>query len=225
MSDVEAQSAPDNPIAAPPPAESPASASDDIETLLQEYDSSGVSSGERPDEVAPEPPRTSSDDDVQRLLMEGEQQKAVLQELLFQQNMHAQRQQEHDDFNALMKEAIKATQGLPLPGEKGDFERRWLMAEYQLNADFKEAWDQRYDSDSANARCASVMKRALKSLAGVAKNAPDPVATEDRALVTAAVRGGTNAPPPAETDASYRRRVERMTDAEFNRMRDEMIGG
>jgi hypothetical protein len=97
----------------------------------------------------------------------------------------------------------------------------WLEDQARANPALQAAWE---DRDRNPRSWSQALARLGVNFERIATTRPDPQATEDRALVTAAVRGTTKAPPPAETDASYRRRVERMSDAEFNRMRDEMIG-
>lgn len=91
-----------------------------------------------------------------------------------------------------------------------DFAETWLMAESVRNKELRQAFDNRYSSPQAKHWAESRFKRAMQRLYKAAQSVPDRQATEDRAAVTAAVRGASSTAPP-ERPPNY----GAMNDAEF----------
>jgi hypothetical protein len=168
-----------------------------------------------------------SADELMRLQLGAISNRTILQSALdhqiaLQERQHQEhlKQQETADFQKIVGLANDHLEGLPIPE---DFANRYLAAEYQFNPGLKEAWDHRRDSPGHDDYATRVIKRVFKQMRKSASRIPDLQATEDRAAVTAAVRGSSNQAPPSDTAADYRRRVNNMSDAEFRKHADEVM--
>ncbi len=97
-----------------------------------------------------------------------------------------------------------------------DFVEAWLDAQARKDPRLAQAWVNR----NANPKQFDKVKAELgKALKGKFSKLPDRQATDDRAAVTAAVRGASNRAP--ETKAPD---LSRLTDAEFQREKEKMFG-
>jgi hypothetical protein len=103
------------------------------------------------------------------------------------------------------KEAVAEFDHLP-----ADYAETWLMAESIRNPELRKAFDNRYSSPEAKHWAESRFKKAMQNLSKAAKSFPDRAATEDRAAVSAAVRGASGA-MPEERPPNY----GAMNDAQF----------
>jgi hypothetical protein len=89
--------------------------------------------------------------------------------------------------------AIVADSGKAVPPE---YEKTWLLAEYQLNDELRTAWDQRYTSEDAARHCSRVIGKTMQKLGNTLSKMIEPELTADRDAVSAAVRGASHAPAP-----------------------------
>lgn len=103
------------------------------------------------------------------------------------------------------KAAISKFVALPADYAESFMTNRWLM-----DPAFKAAWDGRYASDEAIRYADRMVERAVQALVKSAETIPDRDATEDRAAVSAAVRGSSYAPPPTKPPD-----YSRMSNREF----------
>ncbi|MCA1546306.1 hypothetical protein I6F36_05745 [Bradyrhizobium sp. BRP19] len=227
---------PADPTAAP--ATTPSTAGDpDIDSLLGEFDRSRPSEKAAPTEPAPQEPsraaapRAYSEDELFGMELRQIQHRAVLENVLQHQIATAERlhqeqlqRQEREDFAEVVDEAAQFLEGAAHIGDPKQFVTRWLLAESQLDPRLAEAWQHRRDSKEHQAYAVRTIKAAFKKMSKEVSRMPDPQATEDRALVSAAVRGASSKLPPAETSAAYARRVERMSDADFQAEADRLMG-
>lgn len=206
----------------------PAASSDDeaarlspeLEALLTEFD---ARKAEQPEGAARAPTDWSKLDGVSRsewlqLAIASDTNKLILQSFLDHHHQQQKIQQEKADFEEVMSEASDYLEGMPVAE---DFAKRWFLAEYQLNPMLKEAWDHRRDSGQHQAHAVSVIRRMLKQMHKSAASTPDAHATEDRALVNAAMRSASRV-APAESGESYAKRVSRMSNAEFEAEREKL---
>ncbi len=141
------------------------------------------------------------------------------------QGLHAQEMQrrEGEDGAAVLAEASRRLEGMDVPE---GYVERWLMAEYAANPDVKRAWDNRNRSQDDRDFGSVVIENALRRLVKDARKIPSAIdheATADRMVISAYMRGGGKAPPPEDSKA-YSRRLQNMTDAEFNKHREETYG-
>lgn len=202
---VELVSAPDDP---------------ELSSLLDEFD--GRSKPSAPSPAPSKPAATDFDVDSRylQLAMQSDQQRDLLQRLL-QHNLdqsaaYEQQErirQENADFEEVVAEASEALEGMPVAE---DYAKRWFLAEVQLNPVLRETWEHRRDSPELQRRAVQVLHREIRRMVKEVGRIPDPSATEDRAAVTAAVRGAGRA-PPAENSGEYERRVANMNSVEFNK--------
>lgn len=199
---------------------------DDIEALLSEFEAGRGANASATDATAAEsaaPARVNlndvrafSDDDMLKLSMDVMVQRARTDAVLQQYQQERWQQQESADFAEVLSEAGEYLNGLPVAE---DFAKRWFLAEAQLDPNLKEVWDHRRDSPEHQAYAVRALKRAFKKMQHSAKRTPDPHATEDRAAVTAAVRGAGGRVPD-----SVRPNYERMNPAEFAAEKDRLFG-
>jgi hypothetical protein len=194
----------------------------DLETLLSEFGKGppAQADGAPAEKAAPD---WSKLDGVSRsewlqLAIASDTNKLILQSFLDHHQQQQKIQQEKADFEEVMSEALDYLEGMPVAE---DFAKRWFLSEYQLNPMLKEAWDHRRDSGQHQAHAVSVVRRMLKQMHKSAANTPDPHASEDRALVNAAMRSASRV-APAETGESYAKRVSRMSNAEFEAEREKL---
>lgn len=194
----------------------------DLEALLSEFgDGASAQSDSLPAEKAVSD--RNKLDGVSRsewlqLAIESDTNKLILKSFLDHHQQQQKIQQEKADFEEVMSEASDYLEGMPVAE---DFAKRWFLSEYQLNPMLKEAWDHRRDSGQHQAHAVSVVRRMLKQMHKSAANTPDPHASEDRALVNAAMRGASRV-APAESGESYAKRVSRMSSAEFQAEREKL---
>lgn len=120
------------------------------------------------------------------------------------------------DSAAVLKMAKDTLGDMPTPD---GFAERWLVAEYNMNPELQQAWDNRFSSGEAGEACKKLVGAALKRLAASARSMPDRDATEDRNAVTQAVRG-SNTRAPENRPPSY----GRMTNAEFEAEKAKLYG-
>lgn len=97
----------------------------------------------------------------------------------------------------------------------------WLTEQAQANPAVQAAWQNRGADPKTFQRTLDRLGRDFQKTFGVL---PDANATEDRAAVTAAVRGASKAAPPDDNGAAYARRVSRMSDAEYRKHIEETHG-
>jgi hypothetical protein len=116
------------------------------------------------------------------------------------------------DGQAIMaqaSEAIADVDGLP-----PNFIERFLASEYHINAELKQAWDNRYASAEHQDHFKWALKHTLKKLSKEARDAAALAAGSDvyesRMAVAAAMRGGSGSPPPSKPPD-----IGKMSDAEF----------
>lgn len=202
----------------------PASAPDDPElsSLLDQFEGRSKPAAEAPAPTMPATTTTDLDADRRflQLAMQSDQQRDLLQRLL-QHNLdqsaaYEQQQrirQESADFEEVVAEASEALEGMPVAE---DYARRWFLAEVQLNPMLRETWEHRRDSPELQRRAVQVLHREIRRMVKEVGRIPDLSATEDRAAVTAAVRGAGRA-PPAENSGEYERRVANMNSVEFDK--------
>lgn len=198
---------------APTPAASPR---DDLDDLLADYASQSPAKPEAVPGPSPEPERPERLTDPSQVPDNSELTTEALQVL---REHHVRERMERDGKDADLAVAH-------VRGDASDFApsmvRGWLQEQAANDPKVADAWANRYENPQAYAQ--TVERLARRFHAEHVSIRIDPAATTDRAMVAASVRGA-GAPPPAETDAAYRARVSRMSDAEFQRLREEAIGG
>ena len=194
----------------------------DIDALLSEFTSANKPNAD-PAAVPPQSPNTHWDkanavtmDKWLELAMESDKNKLILEAFLRNHQQQADAQQERADFEEVLSEANDYLEGLPVAE---DFAKRWLLAEVQLNPMLKEAWEYRRASPEHQAHAVKVIRRMFKDMRRSAEHTPDPVATEDRAAVTAAVRGASQMAPPAKAP-----NYSKMSSNELNAEWDRLLG-
>lgn len=132
---------------------------------------------------------------------------------------------EQEDTGRVLAFAREQLDGYDVPE---GWDMRWLASEHAINAEVASAWKNRYASEEAKAHAQRVVEQSVKRMVKDAKahanSRIDFNATEDRALVSAAVRGSTQ-PIPAEDGRAYSRRVNRMGDHEFAQEKERLFGG
>jgi hypothetical protein len=193
---------PDGGGSVPAPAAGPSkSAGDELDELLSQWREPDRKPAQSepagaPAASAPLPdPRGFSDDDFMALAMQADAQRVLTSELLQRQQVEDWRRLESADSEAVLREAETQLEGMTVPP---GFAKRWLWSEYAANPELKQAWDHRYSSEEAKQRAHHTVRQAFKRMRAEAKMAPDPAATEDRLLVTAAVRGASTRVPEAK---------------------------
>lgn len=206
---------------------------EDIDSLLAEFDAKAKSKAPANDPGAAEAPAVPRDapidtsglsaDELMRLELGAISNRAILQSVLDhqitqqeQQHQEYLQRQEKSDFEMVVGMASDHLEDLPVPE---DFAKRYLAAEYQMNPELKQAWDHRRDSPEHDDYASRVIKRVFKQMRKSASRIPDLQATEDRAAVTAAVRGAGGRVPEAAAP-----NFDRMTDNEFAATKDRMFG-
>lgn len=196
----------------------------DINSLLAEFDDAKRGDGqqsvhETPEERSPEAPAPDqraappNESDLHRLALQAGQDRALIEELLINQHFTEMRRQETADYQSLLKEAHQYLKGAAVTEDYAD---RYLRSEYELNPEVKNAWDQRYDSAEAKARCDRTLKRTLNNMAKAVSRIPDRQATEDREAVTAAVRSASTKAPEGKAP-DYGRMTDRDLSKEWGK--------
>lgn len=160
---------------------------DDLDTLLKEFDDSngdGSKGGEaekpsKPQNTEPKPETTGDlSSKVQQLLdLEAERKKEDLQRR----------------FDADMEKTVKAVRGdisANLASDK--FVRAWVEATAEENPKLAQAWVDRNKNPKAFQR---IVEKLSRDFAAEFVKRPDANATEDREVVTAAVRGASTKTP------------------------------
>lgn len=126
-------------------------------------------------------------------------------------NIEARHRQERDTADTLS--AIKTIRGEIAPAVYSDaMIATWISGISQSEPQVQEAWEKRFTDPKGYERAVTKLAQRFAKEHG---KLPDPHATEDRELVSASMRAGAGKAPPPETDASYGRRVARMSDAEL----------
>lgn len=138
--------------------------------------------------------------------------------------MHAERRLQSDraDFDNIVKIANEkyADQLRFLPE---GYTRQWLVNEAMLNPELAAAFDNRYSGPEALAAADRAVDRAISKMSDEIRKLPDPDLTADRDAVEAFILKHARASDPApEDDATYRRRVSRMSNAEFEQHKREI---
>lgn len=210
----------------------PSHRADDLGDLLNEFEKSAGGVGKDTPAAPEQRPaidwanaRGFSDSEILALAMQSDSQRLVLDSLLEQQIAQARRneqqarqQTETAHFAEIVDEAAAFIEDLPLADPK-DFAKRWFLAEVQLDPVLREAWEQHLDSPEAHKRAIALVNRKIKQLRASAKSMPDPEATADRAMVTAAVRGASGKEPPSRPP-----NYAGMTTQEFAEAKDRAMG-
>lgn len=132
---------------------------------------------------------------------------------------------EQEDKTRVVAYAREQLDGLDVPE---GWDMRWLASEHAINPEVSTAWKNRYASPEAEAHAERVVKDAVKRMVKDAKaqagSRIDLNATEDRALVSAAVRG-SGSKVPSEDPRAYAQRVNRMSDFEFAQHKSQLMDG
>lgn len=158
-----------------------------------------------------------TDTDILQLQMQSDAQARFINDLQQHYAVQAHVQQSQADFKMILDMAEGELEGLPVPD---DFAKRYLVAEYQLNPELKDAWDHRRDSREHDQRASHLLRKEFKKMREAARRIPDQQATEDRAAVTAAVRGSSRYAPELPPPPNFRR----MTDSQFAQEKDRLFG-
>lgn len=199
---------------APTPAAAPR---DDLDDLLADYASQSPAKPDAAPGPAPEPEKPERLTEPSQVPDNSELTTEALHLL---REHHARERIARDNKDADLAVAH-------VRGDAAEFSpsmvRGWLQEQAANDPKVAEAWAQRYENPQAYAQTVERLGRKFHA-EHVLIGRVDPAATADRAIVAASVRGA-GTPPPAETDGAYRARVARMSDAEFQRLREEAIGG
>lgn len=163
---------------------------DDLDTLLNEFDTSSQQTSQSAQQT--QPGQTGSGDDLKALT---DQAKAVIE------------QHHQVTFRRDMNETLRKVRGSLDPEFFDDkFVEAWIDAQAREDPRLQQAWTQRHANQKQFEKVVEGLGRNFAKKYG---KLPDKAATEDRAAVTAAVRGAsTQAPEPASLD------VSRMSDGE-----------
>ena len=189
----------------------PSSKDLDLDGLLREYEEQAGGKSEQA--VQPPAPAASveqPDDPTQQLGELREWAEGIEYERLARR--------EDEDSAATFAQAETYLEGIDhLPP---DFAKRWLTAEYGLDAELHHAWNNRHESADAMWRCQNAIRRACVKMRKQAEAMPDPDATADRALVVAAITHG-RASGPIEQPAPN---LSKMSDQEFRDYTEKNFG-
>lgn len=217
-------------------AQAPSAPADDLDGLLLEFDRSvpaAPSKQETEQSSAPtQPPAEIPESFTARLLRKAQERDARMRDAARPKDAEPAEQQNNDRLSQLedfaagieaertaarnKEEAEKVFQRAAevtaevAPWLPPEMARAWLLNEVATDGDLQQAWNERHASPEHAMRAERQVNRALRKLHNYAKSLPDPKATNDRELVTAAVRGAAVKPPP-ERAPDYKS----MTDAEF----------
>lgn len=215
----------------------PSAPADDLDGLLAEYDRGATTkpAAEPPSAPAAQsPPAEIAESFSQRILRKAQEREARLRDAVrpkesaAEQTKHNDRLSQLEEFAAGIEAERSAArekeeaqkvfdQAAQIAGEvapwlPGEMAKAWLLNEVATDGDLAQAWSERHNSPEHALIAERRINRALQKLRSYAKSLPDPKATDDRSLVTAAVRGAAVKPPP-ERPPNY----NSMSDAEFDR--------
>lgn len=142
-----------------------------------------------------------------------------------QRAMEDRQRLEQEDKTRVLAYAREQLDGYDVPE---GWDLRWLASEHAINPEVSSAWKNRYASPEAEAHAERVVKDAVKRMVKDAKaqasSRIDLNATEDRALVSAAVRG-SGSKVYSEDPRVYAQRVNRMSDFEFAQHKSQLMDG
>jgi hypothetical protein len=227
MADDTAQpidSAPASDQAPAPAAGAPRSASlDDLSAALAEFDAAV-----KPEAVPTPAPPVEPSPDLQRIQREHEETGKKLQEVSstlermdHDRRLEQEQAQNRADFDLIVKHTHDEIADLRYMPE--GFAAKWWTNEILTNADLREKLTLRHRDQASKAAAERAVERAVSSLRREVEQRPDPRVTEDREAVTWAMRAAGKRQAP-ENDQDYARRLSRMSNAEFEQHRREVIG-
>lgn len=199
----------------------PSAPADELDGLLSEFDAASAPKPEAPAPVAAEPTAPQplppsfqerllqSVADRDRRIAEASKPKhdapapstAESQELAELRNwasgIEAERaaQREKADAEVVFAKAHEVAVEIA-PWLPPDMARAWIVNEAMTDPALSSAWENRHASPEAAGIAQRQIDRALRKLGKHLRSMPDPNTTEDRNLVTAAVRGASGPPPP-----------------------------
>lgn len=126
--------------------------------------------------------------------------------------LRAERQAEIDrsDFATITENLQSNIDDVTVPDS---YVRNYLLAEAELDPELARAWQNRRSEEGYGAFMSKI-KQVEKKMHRELKMRPDPEATADRMAVVAAMNGGRGTPAP-ENNASYERRLSRMSPREY----------
>ena len=221
----------------PETSEIPSAPADDTDTLLSDFDNGSASvrpdAGVTPQAPAVEPPPLSFTDRLLQKAAERDQRLAdarkpkgpeaapqntaereELQQLrTWAEGIEAERMAERERVEAqeVFDRSGEVVQEIA-PWLPGDYARTWFINEAMTDPVLADAWENRHASPEAAGIAQRQIDRSMRKLGKHLRGLPDPVATDDRAVVTAAMRGASGRAPP-EAPPNY----SSMSDADFNR--------
>lgn len=205
----------------------------DVDNLLAEFDTSGGSSsaggaGKQP--AAAEIPESFS----QRLLRKAIEREARLRDAVRPKEPAQDQAQQNDRLSQLEEFAASIESERSAAREKeeaqkvfdqaaqiasevapwlpSEMAKAWMLNEVATNGDLAQAWSERHASPEHALIAERRISRTLQKFRSYAKSLPDPKASNDRELVTFAVKGANGKPPP-ERPPNY----NAMSDSEFDR--------
>jgi hypothetical protein len=216
-------------------APSPPSAGDDIDALIQEFDTATGAEpaakpvptettppqpeGQLPESRVPDERREPVPDNLFSSDAEEEVYRALDAAVAYDQQRLAARDAAD---GALVVKAIRGE--FPASQYPDEMVAGWIENLARTNPKIQEAWVQRYSGADGERNYRRAVERLGQAFHKQFKSTQiDHAATEDRAAVAAAMRG-TARPPDAENDGAYRRRVSNMTDNEFQVERERLYG-
>lgn len=197
---------------------SPADSGSDLESLLAEFDATTA---------PPEQAERRAPDEIDKMLDKtaGQQQPEAPQEfaqqlgelrgIVEQHELERLQARENGDVQSAIREAGQAiadyADSLP-----PDYAELFLRSQYQLDPEFAEAWDRRYESEPRREHARKLFNNALGKLTKAASKqhafAEGRSVHEDRQAIVAAMTRGTNGKAPEAKPRDY----SRMSNNEFN---------
>lgn len=217
----------------PQPNETSGAGTDDTANLLSEFDKSSVprpGAGEptpQPTEPKPEIPmpfearlrakmaerdRQFAERTKPQATAPSEQDRSLAQRLEAIENERAAERQaaaDRADAEAVFGQAAGLMKEIA-PHIPEDYSETWIRNQVQLDPDLALAWSTRHDGEAQHREFRRKVNRALDKFGKYLRSLPDPEATTDRAILAAAVRGASGAPPPPAAP-----NFNKMSDAEF----------
>jgi hypothetical protein len=209
------------------PAPAGPEADDDLGALLRQFDEESASHaepdgddnrldalfGDVDDEADIEATLNRYTDAASRMSGEGQEQRDSELATLYQwaANIDQERAQQRETADLQNIISMATNELSDLEGLPADFGERFLMSEYIKDAGFKSAWDSRYADDGAFQHAERTIQRKFRAMRKAATSQIDPHVSADKAMVTAAVRAGSQAGPPPRSAPNY----GTMSDSEF----------
>ncbi len=218
MADIDPNAPPTDaaPAAAAAPSPAPAADNFDVDALVAQYDAATAAPAATAPAAQAEPtaPPVAS---VQDLLANGSNGAPAGDTLAMMNWMLAvesERQEARDNRDGAV--AISHIRGdIDASIYTDAMVGAWVTEIAKTDAKVQRAWENRYQDPKGYERAVVALGRRFAKEHG---QFPDRQATEDRELVTAAVRG-SGSPPPPLTQHEEQRRWARMSNAEFERER------